>query len=254
MAEAQVRHGGHDERLDALGHHLGPLLVWARLCRPRMKLLRRKRYASPPRRSRSGVIMAFAAAATIVPGCWSDARDDRAAEIAREALVSSERTTGGGDPSAAVLAGFALEYLFDRMVSEDEAEETMEWYFVDAAFAPFAYDGRLYPPEDTRAWVQRVEPLSQADREKLEGIGFTICNLGDNTYIYCDGVAEVGIHDHLFLGIGEVRRLSERRWYFDVGFGVMARSGVSIGGARIAMRSHNGAWVLTSVRTLWVDH
>jgi hypothetical protein len=186
-----------------------------------------------------------------VLGCGFDAPSEKAAVITGDTLVSSRSATGIIGPSVDVLTSFALDYMYNRMVS---ADAIAEWYFVDAVFAPFSYDGRLYPPEDTRSWVEPVEPLSQTTREKLEGMGFTVCNLGEDTHTYCDEVAKVGVHDHVFLGLGEPQRLSEYRWSFDVGFGVMARSGVSIGGARIVIQSHQGAWSLSDARTLWVDH
>lgn len=253
MAEAHV---GHTRFVIRGWMNLGIIrafLVWTPLGRPRVNLSCRDGSAARPRRSLAREIAAIAVFGTMLPGCGSEARGERTAERTRDELVSSEWTTGDGKPGMAVLASFALEYLLGTL-TEDERAGITDWYFVDAVFAPFAYDGRLYPPEDTRGWVERVEPLSQATRDKLEGMGFTVCNNGEDVGIYCDAVAEVGVHDHLFIGIGELRRLSEGMWSFDLGFGAYSRWGGATGGARVSVRWEDDAWSLSRAETLWVDH
>ncbi len=253
MAEAHVRHTSIVMRGWMNLGIIRAFLVWTPLGRRRVNLSRRNGSAARPRRSLTREMAAIAVFGTILPGCGSEARGERAAERPRDALVSLEWTTGDGEPDMAVLASFALEYLLGTL-TEDEREGITEWYFVDAVFAPFAYDGRLYPPEDTRGWVERVEPLSVATRDKLEGMGFTVCNSGEDVADYCDAVAEVGVHDHLFIGIGELRRSSERMWSFDLGFGAYSRWGGATGGARVLIRRGDDAWSLSRSQTLWVDH
>jgi hypothetical protein len=227
-------------------------LVWSSLWRARVKLCRGGVSASPPPRSPFRGSAAIAALAMVLSGCGSNASNEKTAATARDLLVSSEGTTRDGEPGMAVLASFALEFVLHAIMLDDEEDTIAQRYFVDAVFAPFAYDGRQYPPEATRAWVEQTEPLSRATRKDLEEIGFTVCNPDHDTERYCDEIVEP--HEHLFLGIGERRRVSESRWSFDFGFGVMARSGTETGGARISIRSHEGAWLMTSASALWIDH
>jgi hypothetical protein len=151
------------------------------------------------------------------------------------------------------MAAFALDFLRHGLVPESELESVTTWYFIDAVFSPYAHDGRQYPPEDTRALVQRDAPLPDENREALERLGFSICGVDAQTDTVCDGAQHRG--SQILLGLGERVQQSESRWTFDFGFGVIIPSGMSsTGAARISIRSHDGTWSLTATEVLWVDH
>jgi hypothetical protein len=200
-------------------------------------------------------IWGMVVAAALVLGVAACAPEGPDPSDSAQSPRASERTSSGAEPSTEVLASFALEFLLHAVVPEGEQEALAGRYFIDAKFAPYAYFGlgRLAPSDDTRAWVEREDPLPRRTREELEGLGLTICGLGSETYIYCEEAVEAG-ERHLAFGLGELWQVSESRWIFDFGFLSVPPSGASIGGARIGIRSQEGSWLLTSAQTLWEEH
>jgi len=252
MAKAQARHTGTKIRDGMTLNITWADSVWSPLWRPRAKLSRGGGSTSSPPRLLFGVMAALAALAMVLPGCVPDAPGEAAPGMEVDSRASAEGPIGDGEPSMAVLASFALDLVLYGVVTEDEEDAIAQWYFVDAMFAPYAHDGRQYPPEDTRGWVEREEPLTLRTRTELERLGLTVCEVGSKG-APCEDLLTSGESYFALIGIGETRRASENRWSFDFGFVVGSPSGSMTGAARIGIRSQEGAWLLTSATTLWLD-